>query len=293
MRFNFCETTHFKTPMVAPLISVFGLEHLKAQQHEFSPEQNTAFEVFLDNLPIQRVKMRTSTRSNDAVWHELSTYSYDDDDDCEEYYDSDKLMVCVCAPGYYSSTLDPVYDKHVVEHFTSTEEGMGWQVSKVAPHLGVLDDLCEQYDVTFNSEHIKSIIEFQKNIAEGSACIHEFSTEDYALGSGVVLYNCEKQAYFSAVIHNSLRTSTLLGAQIFPNEEMAFKSLDRHEKKHEWIAVPAQVCLDGMVASDDMILNEALSLAQQLRIDNRILEDENARLREQLGIEPSVKRLKM
>lgn len=292
MRFNFSHTTHFETPMVAPLISVFGLEHLKNKSHEFSPEETAAFDALLNHLPMQRVKMRTNTRSNDAAWHELSTYSYDDDD-CAEYYDSDKLMVCVCVPGRYSKILDPVYNADVSQHFSPTEQGLGWEIAKIAPHLHILDNLCDQYDITFNSEHIKAIVAFQKEIADGTASIYEFSADDYAYGSGVVLYNCKKQAYFAGVVHNSLRTSTLLGANIFPNEDIAFQSLDRHEKKHEWIAIPAHVRLNGMVASDDEVLNEALGVAQQLRMDNQLLEDENARLRAQLGMEPSVKRLKM
>lgn len=290
MRFNFCETTEFKTPMVAPLISVFGLEHLKTQRHTFTQEQHTAFEAFLENLPIPRLKICTSTRSNDVAGHELSPYSHND---CAEYYDSDKLMVCVCVPGLYSATLDPVYDKNVGQYFTPTEDGMGWSVSKIAVHLDILDELCERYDVTFESHHIKSIVEFQKSMTKGTASIHKFSVDDYAYGSGFVLYNTAKQAYFSGMVHNLLRTSTLLCAKIFPNEDMAFKSLDRHEKIHEWIAVPAHVRLNGVVSTNDAVLNEALGLAQKLRIDNQLLEYENAQLREQLGIKPSVKHLKM
>lgn len=292
MAFNFCRSTHFETPMVAPLISVFALEHLKSKRHEFSTDQATAFDVLLDNLPTHHIKMRTSTRSNDAVWHELSTYNYDDYGD-PDYYDSDKMMVCVCAPGFYSSTLDPAYNSEVDRYFKPTEKGMGWDIVNIAPYLDIVDNLCEMYDVTFNSEHIQKILEFKNSSAKGEASIHEFSAHDYAGGEGFVLYNHQKQAFFAGVIHNSTRTSTLLGAQIFASEHRAFAALDRHEKKDEWMAVPAQVHLNGMAPTNDCLLNEALGLAQKMRMDNQILEDENAQLRAQLGLAERIKRAKM
>lgn len=292
MAFNFCRNTHFETPMAAPLISVFAVEYLKSKRHEFSSDQTAAFDALLNNLPTQRIKMRSSTRSNDAVWHEISTYNYDDYGD-PDYYDSDKVMVCVCAPGSYSSTPDPVYSLEVDQNFTPTHKGMGWEVIKIAPHLNVLDNLCEMYDVTFNSEYIQKIVEFKNFSAKGEASIYEFSAHDYAEGKGFVLYNHKHQAFFAGVIHNSRRTSTLLGAQIFPSEDMAFAALNRHEKKDEWMTVPAQVHLNSMAPTNDCLLNEALGLAQKMRMDNQILEDENAQLRAQLGLAERIKRAKM
>lgn len=292
MAFNFCRGTHFETPMVAPLISVFALEHLISKRSEFSSNQVAAVDALLNNLPSQRIKMRTSTRSNDAVWHELSTYNYDDYGD-PDYYDSDKLMVCVCVPGVYSSTLDPVYSADVDLNFNPTDKGMGWGIINIAPHLKVLDDLCEMYDVTFNSEYVQNIIDFKNSSTKGEAFIHEFSAHDYAGGEGFVLYNHKKKAFFAGVIHNSTRTATLLGAKIFPSEHMGFAALDRHEKKDEWMAVPAQVHLNGMVPTEDTMLSDALGLAQKMRMDNHFLAEENAKLRAQLGLEENIKRPKL
>lgn len=292
MAFNFCQKSHYETPMVAPLISVFALEYLLSARHELSPDQTTALDALLHNLPTQRIKMYTSTRSNDAGRHELSTYNYDDYGD-PDYCDSDKIMVCVCAPGSYSSTLDPVYSAEVDQNFTPTEKGMGWEVSNIAPHLQVLDDLCDMYDVTFNSEYIHKIIEFKSLLTKGEASIHEFSAHDYAESEGFVLYNPTKRAFFAGVIHNSIRTATLLGARIFPSAQMAFAALDRHEKKDEWTTVPAHVHLNGMVSTDDTLLSEALGLAQKMRMDNHLLAEENAKLRAQLGLEEKIKRPKL
>lgn len=232
MRFNFCEDTHFKTPMVAPLISVYGLNYLQSQRNDFSPQELLAFDTLVAHLPTQKIKMRSSTQRNDAPLSQISAYDYDEYHDAE-YYDSDKVMVCLCVPGSYSATLDPVYDAKIEQHFSSTPQSMGWGVVAVANCLETLTDLCYNHSVTFNSEHIEAVVDFQKKMAQGLSSIHEFLIEDYACSSGVVLYSARQQAYFSAVLHNSTRTSTLLGAQIFPNEEMARQALHQHDKKDE------------------------------------------------------------
>lgn len=293
MRFNFCEKTNFKKPMVAPLISVYALKYLQSQRHDFSADQIQAFDALVAHLPTQHIKMRTSTRKHDAPMHEISTYTYDEYDDPDEYYDSDKLMVCLCVPGPYSATLDPVYDATIDQHFTSTPQGMGWNIAAVVDHLETLSDLCCHYDVTFNCEYIETVVEFQKKIGNGAVSIHELNTQDYACTAGVVLYSPRRQAYFAAVVHNSTRTSALLGAEIFPTEEIALRSVHHHDKKDEWVAVPAQVHLNGSVPTEDPVLNEALNLAQKMRMANQLLEEENARLRAQLGLDERPKRLKM
>ena len=292
MRFNFFEDTHFKTPMVAPLISVYGLNYLQSQRHDFSTQEILAFDMLVAHLPTQKIKMRSSTLRNDAPYSEISAYNYDEYHDAE-YYDSDKMMVCMCVPGTYSATLDPVYNAKIGQHFSSSPHDMGWGVVAVADHLEILTDLCYNHSVTFNSEHIKDVVDFQTKMAAGLASIHELLTEDYACSAGVVLYSERQQAYFSAVIHNSTRTSTLLGAQIFPNEEMARRAVHQHDKKDEWVAVPAQVHLNGFIPTSDAVLNEALGLAQKMRMDNQLLEDENARLRAQLGLDVRPKRAKL
>lgn len=278
--------------MVAPLISVYGLNYLQSQRHEFSPEETLAFDSLVAHLPTQKIEMHSSTSRNDAPLSQISAYDYSEYNDTE-YYDSKKLMLCVCVPGSYSTTLDPVCDVKIEQHFSSSPQGMGWGIAAVADHLETLTDLCYNYNVTFNSEHIEAIVNFQKKMATGKSSIHELVAQDYACSAGVVLYSSRQQAYFSAVIHNSTRTSTLLGAQIFPNEEMARSAVHQHDKKDEWVAVPAQVHLNGFIPTSDMVLNEALGLAQKMRLDNQLLEDENAQLRAQLGLDIRPKRHKM
>lgn len=293
MRFNFCENTSFKTPEAAPIISLHALEYLKQKRSEFSEEEKTAFDALLEHLPKTRATLRSSTLHNDAPMEDLSINGYDDWSDDPEYYDCDKNTVVVCIPGISRSDLSPSYSSVAEQIFQPTHESMGWDVVALQPYLGDLHALCFNYDISFGVEHIQQIIEYQDKMKSGQCCIHEITVDDYAQAAGVVLYNTTNHVYFSAVVHNSMRTSALMGAKIFPNDEMAFNALGHHVQKDEWLTVPAAVSLNGVVMTNDVVLNDAMAVAQKLRLDNQLLEEENRRLRAQLGMDVSSKRMKM
>lgn len=275
--FAFEKEGKFSTPRLDYLLSVHAAEKLCAHVPRTTKEQK-ALDVFKSVLlELKTYKVDSGTKSNDAPAATLKKAQYLYGNGSSGYYSIEKECYVVLQPDTFQEFFLPEHE--LGNHITTDPNTWGWNaVLLLRPHKKMLEDLCNELEITLNTTLFQRTTNLKSLLEKGSVVVRlPDSVADMGRASGFVVYH--RKGYMDP----KYNVSTIEKAWVFGSERLAQMAIDRYG----WgggVIVEVEVSLKRVLGSaPDGQLNEALSALQKERLKEALKHMEIDALRERLA----------
>lgn len=275
--FAFEKEGKFSTPYFDHLISVHAAEKLLAHVPR-SPKEEKALSAFKTAVSSLKTELMYSpTLTNDAPNDVRKKAFYQYNTEYFGYHSTNKPCFVAVQPGTYQEIFEP---DHQLEHnVTTNSNSWGWEeVLSLRPHKKVLEDLCTELEISFNTTLLQRTANIKNLMEKGSVKVRvPNSVADMGRASGFVVYSD------NGYVDPKFNVSTIEKAWVFGSERLAQMAINRYGWS-DGVIVEVEVSLKRVVGNaPDGQLNEALSALQKERMQEALKSMEIDALRERLA----------
>ena len=275
--FAFEKEGKFSTPHVDYVISVHAAEKLLAHVPRSAKEEK-ALSVFKTAVGSLKTEiMYSPTLTNDAPEGVRKKAFYQYNTTCFGYHSTNKLCFVAVQPNTFQDIFDP--NHQLVNDVSINPNSWGWEeVLSLRPHKKVLEDLCAELEISFNTTLLQRTANIKNLMEKGTVKVRvPNSVADMGRACGFVVYSN------NGYIDPKFNTSTIEKAWVFGSERLAQMAINRYGW-NDGIIVEVEVSLKRVLgAAPDGQLNEALASLQKERLKEALEHMEIDALRERLA----------
>lgn len=275
--FAFEKEGKFSTPHFDHLISVHAAEKLLAHVPR-SPKEEKALSAFKTAVSSLKTEiMYSPTLTNDAPSDVRKKAFYQYNAKSFGYHSTNKPCFVAVQPSTFQEIFEP---NHQLENdVTIHSNSWGWEeVLSLRPHKKVLEDLCAELEISFNTTLLQRTANIKSLMEKGGAKVRvPNSVADMGRACGFVVYSD------NGYIDPKFNVSTIEKAWVFGSERLAQMAINRYRWTNG-VIVEVEVSLKRVLgAAPDGQLNEALSALQKERLKEALEHMEIDALRERLA----------
>lgn len=288
--FAFARDGKFATPILAPFISVYGLNYLNSAS--LDPTEKKVVDAL--NAAVQRLavhKIWSSNFTHDAPAKKLSKVkNWRDDSWTGEYYKSDKEVYTVIDLGSWGKNYIP---EHGLEKITAHPNSFGWsELDTLQPYATTLRKIAKKYEVNIEVKLIERIRKYKDALDSNEMSIRATdSVSDFGRAEGFAVFLGSGYADFQ------WSPNTIEKAKLFGSENLARAAIKNNRPRNA-VVVKVETTLKEICDTTSMsALHDALAALQKERLEHALqtaeletLRAHVARMENQIGADTTNKR---
>ncbi len=275
--FAFEKEGKFSTPHYDYLISVHAAEKL-LEHVPRSPKEEKALSAFKTAVGSLKTEiMHSPTLTNDASDDVRKKAFYQYNAEYFGYHSTNKPCFVAVQPNTFQDIFDPDHQLDILVN--TNPNSWGWEeVLSLRPHKKVIEDLCAELEVSFNTTLLQRTANIKSLMEKGSVKVRvPNSVADMGRACGFVVYSD------NGYIDPKFNVSTIEKAWVFGSERLAQMAINRY-RWTDGVIVEVEVSLKRVLgAAPDAQLNEALAALQKERLKEALDHMEIEALRERLA----------